>query len=129
MSRVVNAKFDSNTLLARKLVDTGDKILVEATTDKYWGASATINSKALANNTWKGANHLGVILMALHEKLKRHYPPQPANVNLEENILGLSVTDAAANVSLSGSQSGPSTNQSQQPVAPVRTRKRNNEVL
>lgn len=119
MTRVVTAKFGSNELLARKLVDTGNMILVEATTDKFWGANATFNSKSIASNTWKGANRLGVILMELRENLKRHYPIQSTPENLEDNLLGLTVSQSA----------GPSGSQANRPVPPVRSRKRNNEVL
>lgn len=74
MTRVIEAKFSQNALLARKLVETGDKTLVEATMDKYWAAFATPNSKSIANGNWKGANRLGVLLMELRNELRREYP-------------------------------------------------------
>lgn len=126
MRRVVTAKFESDDLLARKLVDTGDKILVEATMDKFWGAHATFNSKSIASNNWKGANRLGVILMELRDNLRRLYPVQQDLENLGDNLLGLNVTQSSPSASQSAVQF---TTQSNQPVAPIRSKKRNNEVL
>lgn len=67
--------------------------------------------------------------MALREKLKRHYPVRSTCENLEDNMLCLSVSEASANMTLSAGPSGSQSSQSKQPVAPVRSRKRNNEVL
>lgn len=74
MTRVIEAKFNQNELLARKLVETGSKRLVEATMDKYWAAFATPTSKSIANGTWKGANRMGILLMELRNELRREYP-------------------------------------------------------
>lgn len=71
MCHVLDAKFSQNQLLAVKLVETAGKTLVEATVDKYWGANATINSKSIVAGTWKGANRLGIMLMAVRSELLR----------------------------------------------------------
>lgn len=59
------------------------------------------------------------------------YPVQYEN--LEDNMLGLSVSQPATTVSQSPSHPGTQPNQSSQsndpPVAPARSRKRNNDVL
>lgn len=129
MRRVVAAKFNSNELLARRLVDTGDKILVEATMDKFWGANATFNSKSIASNNWKGANRLGVILMELCETLKRSYPSQPGTEYLESNLPGLSLTQLPPSAAPAGAEPSTQSSQSDWPIAPTRNRKWNNEVL
>lgn len=92
MKRILEAKFTTNPLLARKLVDTGNKTLVEATIDTYWGAQATINSKSVKAGTWKGANRLGILLMEIRDDLRRGLPHTSETSTLETNMSGLSVT-------------------------------------
>lgn len=71
MSRVIEAKFKQNPELAQKLIATGDSTLVEATSDRFWGAHATLNSKSLKEKNWEGNNVLGQLLMTLREDLRR----------------------------------------------------------
>lgn len=71
MKRILESKFAHNTDLAAKLIATGNTQLVEATMDKFWGAHATINSKAIKTSTWEGLNKLGSLLMECREELKR----------------------------------------------------------
>lgn len=71
MRRIISAKFAKNPLLRTKLMETGTKRLVEATTDPYWGASATITSKSIQEDKWKGANRYGILLMEYREELLR----------------------------------------------------------
>jgi len=61
MTVLVALKFKSGSLLATKLVQTGDRELIEGNSwgDTYWG---------VYNN--KGANHLGIILMARRSELR-----------------------------------------------------------
>lgn len=51
VTRVIEAKFTQNELLARKLVETGNKRLVEATMDKYWAAFTAPTSNSIAKAT------------------------------------------------------------------------------
>lgn len=117
MKRILEAKFKTNPLLANKLVDTGNKTLVEATIDTYWGAQATFNSKSVKTGTWKGANRLGIILMEIRDDLRRDLPyPQETSI-LETTMSGLTVSPKA-----------------NQPIPPARSTKkgrakRGNEVL
>jgi ribA/ribD-fused uncharacterized protein len=62
MTRGVQAKFDQNAELAKKLVDTGDAILEEGNDwgDTYWG---------IDKKTGLGRNNLGIILMKVRETL------------------------------------------------------------
>ncbi len=61
MRRVIEAKFAQNEEIAKKLVDTGNVTLIEASqTDAFWG----IGKKG------DGRNMLGVLLMEMREKLR-----------------------------------------------------------
>lgn len=71
MRHVLNAKFSQNPLLGVKLCKSAGKTLVEATVEKFWVANATINSKSIVASTWKGANRLGMLLMAVRTELLR----------------------------------------------------------
>lgn len=61
MLQLVRAKFISNPHLTDKLLDTGDRELIEGNTwgDTFWG---------VCNN--KGHNMLGIILMKVREELR-----------------------------------------------------------
>lgn len=71
MRNIILAKFAQNLLLGKKLIETGNQRLFEATTDPYWGASATITSKSNQEDKWKGANRYGILLMEHREELRR----------------------------------------------------------
>lgn len=73
MKEIVLEKFSQNDQLLHTLLLTGNKNLIEATTDTFWGAAAVIGSKLLKNGTWKGRNELGSILTEVREDLKREY--------------------------------------------------------
>jgi ribA/ribD-fused uncharacterized protein len=61
MYEIVQAKFEQNPVLAKRLLDTGDAELIEGNTwnDRYWGVCAGI-----------GQNKLGKILMRVRDNLK-----------------------------------------------------------
>ncbi|MDC9596511.1 NADAR family protein [Xenorhabdus anantnagensis] len=67
-----SAKFSQNKSLAEFLLNTGDKILVEASpVDRIWGIGLAENSININNPlTWDGLNLLGFALMAVRDKLK-----------------------------------------------------------
>jgi predicted NAD-dependent protein-ADP-ribosyltransferase YbiA (DUF1768 family) len=67
MRLVVKKKFKDPTL-ARKLLATGDRLLYETNTwnDNYWGR--VFNTKT---GKFIGENHLGRILMAQRDELRR----------------------------------------------------------
>lgn len=62
MYKIVTEKFRQNPKLAKKLLDTSNKTLIEGNTwnDTYWGVC-----------NGKGNNHLGKILMRVRKKLKQ----------------------------------------------------------
>lgn len=63
MLAIVRAKFTQNGELARKLLETGDRPIVEGNTwgDTCWGVDV---------RTGRGENHLGKILMQVREELR-----------------------------------------------------------
>lgn len=65
-------KFSQYSDLKKKLLDTGDKILVEGTPfDPIWGVMIKWDDdKILDEKNWKGLNLLGKVLMKVREDLK-----------------------------------------------------------
>lgn len=72
MIDAVYHKFSNNPRLKQKLLDTGEKILVEASkTDDIWGVGlAASDPLILDKRNWKGRNLLGEALMQVRNKLK-----------------------------------------------------------
>jgi ribA/ribD-fused uncharacterized protein len=65
MEQVLWAKFAANPALARKLLETGDKALVEESNcDAFWGTG-----RPNARGETKGKNMLGLLLMETRFKL------------------------------------------------------------
>ncbi|PHM61139.1 NADAR family protein [Xenorhabdus ishibashii] len=66
------AKFSQNKSLAEFLLNTGDKILVEASpVDRIWGIGLSEDTLNINNPLmWDGLNLLGFALMAVRDKLK-----------------------------------------------------------
>ena len=63
MLAIMLRKFQQNPDLRRKLLATGDKTLVEATPDKFWGAGVSLTSRALKEGSYPGGNRQGKLLM------------------------------------------------------------------
>ena len=65
------AKFSSNDDLKCFLINTSNRVLVEASpVDKIWGIGLAQDDEAASNpNLWKGENLLGFALMEVREKL------------------------------------------------------------
>jgi ribA/ribD-fused uncharacterized protein len=70
MYLAVKAKFESSNELMLKLMNTGDKILVEASlTDKLWGIGIDENDDTILDeNNWQGLNLLGIVLMKVRNE-------------------------------------------------------------
>ncbi len=65
-------KFSNNVQLASFLLDTGNKVIVEASpVDNIWGIGMAANDPLVENpKQWKGENLLGYALMEVRDKLK-----------------------------------------------------------
>ena len=60
----LSAKFSQNPSLKKFLLDTGDSIIIEASTDKMWGVGMTLRDKQLCEeDNWTGKNLMGKFLM------------------------------------------------------------------
>jgi len=72
MVSVNYAKYSQNPQLKQLLLDTGDKVLVEASPyDKIWGIGLGVdNDDCLDENKWQGMNLLGKALMVVRKQLK-----------------------------------------------------------
>ena len=72
MQKGLYAKFSQNLELKQFLVDTGDKILVEAAPrDLFWGAGmGKTNEKIGDPQKWRGQNRLGFELMKTRKLLR-----------------------------------------------------------
>lgn len=65
------AKFDQNKHLAQTLMATGNKRLVEATSDKFWGSGVPVwHSDATDVKSWNGDNRLGTCLEDIRKNLR-----------------------------------------------------------
>ena len=82
MKEVLRAKLSSSQQFKDALLDTGDKILVEARIDDYWGSGL---SHALTVNTnpdmYPGSNKLGLLLAELRGELRN------ATVDITEDVI------------------------------------------
>lgn len=64
-------KFNQNDSLKNRLIATGDSILAEANpNDLIWGVGVS-EDRAQNISMWRGANFLGIILMAVRYALKK----------------------------------------------------------
>ncbi len=65
-------KFSQNEDLKDFLINTGDRVLVEASPrDRIWGIGmAQSNEKAMNPNLWRGQNLLGYVLMEVRDQLR-----------------------------------------------------------
>lgn len=72
MTKICLVKFRANPVLKQELLNTGDKIIVEASPyDIIWGIGMRDDDDGVENpKKWKGLNLLGKALMAVREQLK-----------------------------------------------------------
>lgn len=89
MARVVRAKFSQHPRLAKKLLETGDRTLIEGNRwhDVYWGMDL---------KTREGENHLGRILMALRREFSETGLPDESDKRPVQSfgpVQGIAVTD------------------------------------
>ena len=73
METGLRAKFSQNQYLAKTLLETGTKHILEASTDPYWGAGVTLHSDQLfESRAWTGENVLGKALMKVRSDLTEY---------------------------------------------------------
>lgn len=81
MYAAVKAKFESDRVLAKQLMETDTKTLVEASpVDIIWGVGIHEKDDAILDESnWKGQNLLGKVLMKVRTELqaKNHYMINP----------------------------------------------------
>ncbi len=71
-------KYTQNADLRQILLDTGDRIIVEASPlDKIWGIGIS-EEAAAAGHPWEGENLLGKVLMDIRARLRVDAAPQSA---------------------------------------------------
>lgn len=72
MEKACYAKFSQNPHLKQYLLDTNDKILVEASPwDCYWGIGMGPEDPLRFNeDNWRGENKLGIVLMIVRDRLR-----------------------------------------------------------
>ena len=68
----IRAKFDQNDQLKLKLLNTGEKMLIECNPyEKYWSCGLRINDPQVGDQSkWNGINVLGNILSTVRQSLK-----------------------------------------------------------
>lgn len=77
-------KFTQNPGLTKKLIDTGESGLYEATTDKYFGAGIGLGSKLWLTGNWMGENAAGKICMNVRSLLNNEVAHGADLENLEK---------------------------------------------
>ena len=70
MRKGMRAKFSQNQRAKSFLINTGDKILAEATLNRVWGTGLKLQDTKHTNRDWQGQNLTGEILMAVRQELK-----------------------------------------------------------
>lgn len=83
-----HAKFDQNKGLRRKLFQTGDALLVEASPlDAIWGVGLSADeAKATPPEEWPGLNLLGKILTKVRNELRLKHPAEAKAVSAFEEL-------------------------------------------
>lgn len=93
MEEIVHHKFFQNKDLARKLCDTGELPLYEATTNTFWGCGLRINSRLWLSGNPPGQNRLGLLLMDVRSKLMDRHEFKHATTTSSAMALPLQHSD------------------------------------
>ena len=93
MRDVLRAKLRCSQLFRDELIKSGDKLLVEARLDDYWGSGLTMSITATTNpKNYPGSNKLGQLLGELRRELKNNQIQDE-----ETNIEPMDVAAATSN--------------------------------
>ena len=80
----IQAKFLQNEHLMEKLLDTGEKTLVEASYDEAWGTGQHLGSRdCLTESKWKSIGILGRILMMIRSEAQTSSIDEVNNDNMD----------------------------------------------
>lgn len=71
MKKIVFAKFAQSKSLQERLLDTGDRPLIEASYDSYWGSGLPLTARKMIPGDWQGKNFLGAILAECRAEIRR----------------------------------------------------------
>lgn len=84
VKRGVKSKFSQNKELLKVLLSTGDKVLMECSSnDIIWGIGIGIDSETIYNPTaWRGRNQLGRILMSVRDELREDLMLNNGHINI-----------------------------------------------
>lgn len=86
MKDIVFAKFAQNHDLQNKLLATGERPLLEATYDSYWGCGLPLTARKLKQGEWHGKNYLGIILAECRFEIKREIALRDYQQDLSTNM-------------------------------------------
>ena len=70
MRKACEVKFNQFDIPKKFLLDTKDKVIAEATTDKTWGIGLRLNDTRIADLKWEGDNLMGQILMTVRDSIR-----------------------------------------------------------
>lgn len=70
MQSDLQASLSQNPELRKRLCDTGNCTLYEATSKQFWGCGLRINSRLWTSGMIPGKNHMGQILMRVRAKMR-----------------------------------------------------------
>ena len=86
MREVLNAKINSSEEFRKELIESADKLLVEASaTDKFWGSGLTYNlTLTTLPDQFPGKNMLGKLLVELRNELKKKGDKVPMTESVKE---------------------------------------------
>ena len=70
MKKGLVAKFSQHPDLKDKLMHTGNAVLVECTSNKFWGGECKLSSNELRMQTFRGKNKLGKLLMEVRNEMR-----------------------------------------------------------
>ena len=71
MKTLIDVKFSTGSALAKELLDTGKKIIVESGRDNYYACGLSFTNKNIPDRkSYTGKNKLGVFLMERRDSLR-----------------------------------------------------------
>lgn len=69
MREIIFSKFAQNPNLQQPLIATGERPLLEATYDSFWGCGLPLSARKLKQGDWHGRNQLGLLLVECRSEI------------------------------------------------------------